>query len=294
MSVLDLIVDNKVFLMGLDDLFREIMKKAERTELLPCARRVCEVLEIEKADVPVEGYYYEDAELTEYFLRMRALQAVERGRRAEVDHEAAFIRLNEVTSSALFGDASDGDKLLPQAIDPLAKALRQTPMNDWSLERLTAAASQIAEGTDDHSLVGLASLAKDPWVLAALRETVALYGAMLAGGAPDKIVYHWTVDPLIVDRSKRFIADCSALFDAQIPEPCEENAETYWNACSLHEAVGRCISIGCDDTVRPNRYYHWAIHSETEIHEFWKDELWTTQRYRKDVLDEDDESIITL
>ncbi|MEM9251068.1 MAG: hypothetical protein AAGB29_01845 [Planctomycetota bacterium] len=294
MSALNLIVDNKVFLMGLDDLFREILKNAERTELLPCARRVCEVLEVEKADAPVEGYYYEDEELTEYFLRMRALQAVEQTRRAEVDHEAAFIRLKEVTSSALFGDASDGGKLLPQAVDPLAKALKQTPMSGWSLERLTTAASQIAEATDDHSLVGLASLAQDPWVLAALRETVALYSMDLAGGAPDKIVYHWAVDPLIVDRSKRFIADCSALFDAQLPEPCEGNAETYWNACSLDEAVGRCISIGYDDSTIPNRHYHWAIHSETEVHEFWKDELWTTQRYRKDVLDYDDESIIEL
>jgi hypothetical protein len=68
------IVDNRVFLLGLDELYREAMKRHEREELLGCARETAGALSVAAAEVPVEGYYSEDERLTEYFLLVRVLQ----------------------------------------------------------------------------------------------------------------------------------------------------------------------------------------------------------------------------
>ena len=40
------VVDNRVFVLGLDKLYRDAMKQHEREELLLCARRVAEVLQV--------------------------------------------------------------------------------------------------------------------------------------------------------------------------------------------------------------------------------------------------------
>ncbi len=61
------VITNRIFLLGLDELYREAMKQNERGELLACARITAKALSLEPADVPVEGYYSEDDELTEYF-----------------------------------------------------------------------------------------------------------------------------------------------------------------------------------------------------------------------------------
>jgi len=60
------VVDDRVFLLGLDQLYREAMKWHERGELLTCARRVAATLGVSPADVPIEGYYGEDEDLAEY------------------------------------------------------------------------------------------------------------------------------------------------------------------------------------------------------------------------------------
>ena len=74
------IVDNRVFLLGLDELYRDAVKPHERGELLDCAREVADVLHVESEDIPIEGYYSEHPQLTEYFKLMRALQAAPKGR----------------------------------------------------------------------------------------------------------------------------------------------------------------------------------------------------------------------
>ena len=47
------VVNNRVFLLGLDALYRKAMKRHERVELLICARKVAGALRIRPADVPV-------------------------------------------------------------------------------------------------------------------------------------------------------------------------------------------------------------------------------------------------
>jgi hypothetical protein len=49
------IVDNRVFLLGLDELYREAMKRHERDELLGCARETGSALAIPPADVPTDA-----------------------------------------------------------------------------------------------------------------------------------------------------------------------------------------------------------------------------------------------
>ncbi len=63
--------------------------------------------------------------------------------------------------------------------------------------------------SDDYSLVDLAALARDPVLLAALRETAVLYAAVAIGGAA------WTADPeyirevdeILQTRAARFVED---------------------------------------------------------------------------------------
>lgn len=49
------IVDNRTFLLGLDKLYRDAMKRHERGELLHCARRVAVALQVAPAAGPVAG-----------------------------------------------------------------------------------------------------------------------------------------------------------------------------------------------------------------------------------------------
>ncbi len=75
------VVDNRVFLLGLDALYRAAVKPHERGELRDAARCVAHDLGVGPADVPVEGYYAEDPQLAEYFGLIRALQGVPEERR---------------------------------------------------------------------------------------------------------------------------------------------------------------------------------------------------------------------
>ena len=278
------IVTNQVFLLGLDELYRTAMKRHESAELLECARNVASTLGVAPADVPIEGYYTESSELTEYFQLVRSLQDQPIDRETELPESEPYSRLVAVTSSPLFGIPTPGDSLLPSGADPLTVALSDTFPN-WTIETLTSAAYDIASNSDDFSLVALAALSKDPVALTALRESVVLYAMALAGAAWSEPEYVWEVDLEIENRSKRFVETFNQLFNDSIPLPSSENAEIFWNAYDFSKIMGRCVRIGFDDSVTPVKYYHWAIdRTETYEHkttDFWDHEIWTTQRYRE-------------
>jgi hypothetical protein len=287
------VVDNRVFLLGLDELYRRAMKRVESLELLACAREVALTLRVAPATGPVEGYYAEDARLTEYFQLMRALQAQPNGRAAEVEQLRAYERLYEVTSSPLFGRPRDEDKLLPTGQDALTQALETTPRRHLTIPGVTARAEEAARAMDDYSLVGLAARTKDAVVLTALRESVVLYArvavlGMAPGGMPRQ-VYEWHVDPELAKQADRFIRVFNTLCptDRPLPEAAAKNARMFWGACDVMGIVGRCVRIGHDDTVRPTEHYHWALRrpaAQLEVEEFWAPEIWTTERYRRDRL----------
>lgn len=278
-------VTNRVFLLGLDELYRQAMKRHESAELLQCAEEVASVLSLVPGNGPVEGYYSESPELTRYFQLVRTLQTVPQERKVEVSGVKSFQRLQQVTQSPIFGTPANQPYLLPASKDALSIAMKQT-FPAWTIANLTAETFHIAIDSDDYSLVAIAALSKDPVVLAACRESVVLYAFAVAGSAyiSEEPEYLWQVDPLIAQRATKFVRTFNQLFNESLPEPTSKHAREYFVACREWKLVGRCVRIGFDDSSKPIRHYHWAITQGTDqplmIEEFWDNELWTTQRYQ--------------
>jgi hypothetical protein len=280
------VVDDRVFLLSLDEQYRASMKLAEMLELLPCARRVAEALQVSPAQVAVEGYYGESQDLTEYFRLVRALQDVNESETSSVDGMPEFQRLLEVTSSAIYGRPIHNRKLLPMGRDPLSRAMWDVRL--WTVPELVAAAHRIAVDGDDFSLVGLAAFADDAVVLAALRESVVLYAEIVALGGepldPPSVRYEWRVSEELARRAARFVDTFNALFGKRLPPAEARFAPAYWTSWSEARIEGRCVRLGGDDRTDPPMYYHWAIctdrSEEQVVQEFWAPEVWTTDRYR--------------
>lgn len=285
--VVQRVVDNRVMLLGLDELYRSAMKEHERTELLVCAQLVSSALHQAPANVPVEGYYSEDPALATYFRLMRALQEVVLERASEVEAMPEFRRLLAVTSSPIFGTPVR-ERLLPTGRDPLSAALHAVDTAQWSVPRLTAEAAKAARATDDFSLVGLAARAEDPVVLAALRESVVLYAMRTLSRAPamPRFEYLWRVDDALAAAAQRFVDAYNGLFGLELPPPTARYARIFWDAFAEADVIGRCVLLGGTD--RPVRYYHWAVCRGAEdslsVHEFWHAQIVTTERYRRDDL----------
>jgi hypothetical protein len=279
------VVDDRVFLLGLDYFYREPMKRFEAAELLPCARSVAAALRVRPATGPVEGYYADSPALTEYFQLMRALQEQPLERERDVQAMKQFRRLLEVTSSPAFGRAVREEKLFPAGRDPLSQALLDTSP-EWTVPCLVDAAHHAALSWDDYSLVGLAARIRDPVVLTALRESVVVYTETITLGMPQfRPVYEWRVSPDLVKQAERFIREFHRFVPGAIPAPSAENAQRYYEAFGENDVAGRCVRIGKDPA---GRQYHWAIHvidDALAFEDFWSDELWTTQRYRAERLD---------
>jgi len=68
-----LAVTNRVFLLGLDELYRNSMQRLESGRLLDCARALARRLRVRAAGGSVEGYYVESPELAQYFQLIREL-----------------------------------------------------------------------------------------------------------------------------------------------------------------------------------------------------------------------------
>jgi len=278
------VVDNRVFLLGLDEMYREAMKRNERNELLTCAEQVATALKVPPADVPIEGYYVEDDRLTRYFRLMRALQAEKLERASEVDHLDEFQRLLQVTSSGMFG-VPERMNLLPKGADPLSMALVEVA--EWTVPTLVEAAGRIARKTDDFSLVGLGARAEDPVALAAMRESAVLYALEItASELPPIHRYRWGVEADLVEAASRFVAAYWTLFDRDFPPPEERYAKAFWVAAQRAKVIGRCVRLG--HTPDGRQHYHWAVIQTRQrdygVHEFWDSDLWTTDRYQRERL----------
>lgn len=288
-GAIECIVDDRVFLLGLDDLYRRAMMRHESTELLACARRVARELGVSPAAVPVEGYYVASAQLTEYFRLIRALQTLNRTSASQMAKSRELRRLQTVLSAPLFGRAVQGDALLPGARDSLSDAVEESGADPagWTVASLVALASARARATGDISLVGLAALVGDAVVLAASRESMVLYALSGATAAPPMeelpgVMYVWRVTEELARRASRFVSTFNALFADALPEPIAGNAKLFFDAADQDAIVGRCVCLG--QTTSPPRFYHWAIRRRpdgtSEVEEFWASEIWTTARYR--------------
>ncbi|RPH99197.1 MAG: hypothetical protein EHM72_11805 [Calditrichaeota bacterium] len=236
-------------------------------------------------NVPVEGYYHETSQLTEYFLSIRTLQNLNQDRLPTVADLPEFQRLTQVLASPLFGILVPSERLLPLIKDPLTIALEKT-FPDWTVPNLTASAHAIAREGQDISLVGLGAWMKNEVILAALRESIVLYAGFFLGAAkhPPKPRYIWHVDKELVERANLFIITFNRLMKEKIPRADPQNAQAYWEAGDQNFIIGRCVRLGGDDSVSPTRYYHWAIRrshgNALMVHDFWHHEVWTTERYQ--------------
>jgi len=108
----EVIVDDRVFVLGLDYLYREAMKTFEAERLLPCVEQLAQALSVTPEEIPIEGYYSESRALRQYFKTMRALQEVPRTREPQVKGLEAFETLLKILTSGLFGEPVYKGKLL--------------------------------------------------------------------------------------------------------------------------------------------------------------------------------------
>ncbi len=287
MALAPSVVDGRVLLLGLDQMYRGRMKRHEAGELRRCAQRVAEVLSLSPGLSAGEGYYTETAELEEYFTLMRTLQQAPLSLRRRVATLPEFQRLMEVVTSPIFGTPLDQGLLLPTSADPLYWALKHTDPRDYSVLGITRRAHEEVLARGDRSFVGLAALIEDPVVLAALRESLVLYAAVPTMSAdlsgPE---YVWNVSDDLSERAGLFVKTFNNLFAESLPEPVPENAELFYEACDPGEILGRCARIAYDDSRRPPEHYHWAVYRnrsrELVVEDFWDADLWTTDRYRRE------------
>jgi hypothetical protein len=164
-------VDDRAFVVGLSELFREEMKSYEAATLLPIAEAACKVLGLSPVMVPVEGYYTESVELERYFRLIRALQDADIHEVSPDPGKDTIYRLREVLTSPAMGRVEDNDRVLPRTTSPLGEALRI--LSNWSIDALSRQAVQLVR-KDDAGLVAVAASSGDPVALCVARESMAL------------------------------------------------------------------------------------------------------------------------
>ena len=281
-------VENRSLVLALDKLYRDRMKVFEIERLLPASQTLVKQLSLSVVDVPIEGYYIESKELTEYFLNIRTLQEQDIVEKQKVIHLESYNLLYEVMSSEIYG-LQGQNKFFPQRFDSLYFALDTTHPSDWKVKKLTEKAHNFSIEKNDISLVGIAAFIKDSVVLTALRESVVLYGAIAAasGFMMDTPIYKyvWDVEKELENKVNQFIKSFNALTSSKILKACSATAEYFYEAYIDNDIFGRCVRIGFDDSKYPVDNYHWAINQENDnmtVDEFWSTEVWTTERYQNE------------
>lgn len=282
-------VDNRAFVLGLNELYRDEMKQLESYRLLPYAQAVATKLHMTPGEFPIEGYYSETPKLKEYFNLMRTLQSLDEEERKRVKHLPEFQFLDRLTRSCIYGRPDeDARKLLPRALDPLALALKDCAP-DWNVDRLMRAAYEAALRYKDFSLVGLASRTRDPIAVTATRESSVLYAEVVCLGVGDgpEVRYEWAVDDALAEAANRFIAAFNGFVRGALPRAEAANAKIFYESYAGSECVGRCVRIGM--TPEGAGHYHWAVamvepepgSRVLEVDEFWSQDVWTTESYRQ-------------
>lgn len=257
------VVDNRVFIIGLDDLYRSSMREFEESRLLECARSVARELGATPASGPVEGYYADSSALTEYFQLMRALQEFPGEDASRVQHRPAFSLLHAIATSGIYG-LPQGNELLPRCVDALSQALGDSACEQWSVARLVARAREVALKTGDFSLVALAARTGDPVALAATRESVVLYAAIELSDDDDAVEYDWQVDPELAAAANRFILTLNQ-FGAEHcrrPRPPPPAPTTRQRATPTWRAAASPLASTHDQAstiTGPSRVNRWPI-----------------------------------
>ncbi len=273
-----IVVDNRAFVVGLSELFRQEMKSYEVANLLPLAETACEALDLSPAVVQVEGHYTESAELERYFRLIRALQNAEIREVTPGSAKDAIFRLREVLASPAMGRVESKDKLLPRTTSPLSEAL--LILSNWSIDGLSRQAAQLVR-RDDAGLVAVAAAAGDPVALCVARESMALV-ADVEFAEIELPEFVWAVSERVAEVACRFVSALAETTGILLPEPETTSSHLYGQAARDAELAGRCILIG-ERFGNPYPYYHWYIDSndgQLTAKDFWSSNVWTTTTLR--------------
>lgn len=275
------VVDNRLFIIGLDELYRSSMKELEATHLLECARTVARALGATAVSAPVEGYYAESIALTEYFQLMRALQLLDEDQGWRVRQLREFSLLYAIATSGCHGQPEPGTLLLPRGVDALGRALYETPPEKWTVTLLVERARAIATTSGDFSLVALAARTGDSVAVAATRESVVLYEHMALLDI-NRDEYDWQVDAELAAVANQFIEAFNQFGGRPLPYADAASGEAYHEAAKDATLAGRCVALA--ENPATGSFYHWAIAGESlenfHVEEFWDAQLWTTSRYK--------------
>lgn len=272
------VVDDRAFVIGLSEMFREEMKTYEVTTLLPLAETACKALDLSPVMIPIEGYYTESVELERYFRLIRALQLADIREAPPGFGKDAIYRLHEVLTSPAMGRVEDSDRILSRTTSPLGEAL--CILSNWSIDGLSRQAAQLV-GTEDAGLIAVAATAGDPVALCVARESMALVADVeLADTEVPEFV--WAVSERVAEVAGRFVSVLAETTGIVLPEPAAASSRPYGQAARDAELVGRCILIG-ERFGNPYPYYHWYIDShdgQLTVKDFWSSNVWTTADLR--------------
>jgi hypothetical protein len=237
------VVDDRVFVLGLDELYRDAMKGHERGELRGCAERLAARLGVPPADVPVEGYYGEDEALTAYFRSFRALQGVPKERRTEVSKTPDYERLFAVATSPIYGVAVPNRYLLYGGRDPVLLAAVR--------ESVVLYAETMCTG-----------LPATPEYLWRVSPELERHGARFI---------------------ETFRALFPSTPPEHFGAPGPAAAEQYWDACQRNDFVGRCVRLAETDMDPIEYYHWAIRREgeSLNVEAFWSRDVWTTERYRR-------------
>lgn len=281
---MEIIVDDRTFVVGLSELFRQEMKAFEVATLLPLAEHACKVLDLSLPVVPVEGYYAESDELERFFRLVRAMQSADMCKVSPDAGVDAIKRLREVFTSPVMGRLEESDRVLPRTSSPFGEALRI--LADWSIMDLSRHAQQLVRA-DDAGLVAVAAATGDPLALCVARESVALTAdVMLAEVASPKFV--WAVSENVAGVAARFITALTETTGIMLPEPTATSSSLYGQTAQEADLLGRCILIG-ERSGNPYPYYHWYIDSQEGqrmVKDFWSSSIWTTDNLRQTLINQ--------
>lgn len=272
-------VDDRLFTLGLTELFRGEMKRHETENLLPLAIAVCREIAIDPSDAPIEGYYDETPELREFFRRVRALQDTRATVVLTPVAGHALKRLSATLNSPALGHVVDDGHLLARNTQVLGEALRISLR--WSIDELVLKAASMVR-KDDCDLVAVAATTGDALCLLVARESLALSADMEWAEQDDEPEYRWAVSEAVAAVAMRFVGALRQSTGIALPTPDRSNALRYGRAGTGVDLAGRCILLGRRSGTG-DVYYHWYVDAAggtPVVRDFWSAAVWSTQAVR--------------
>ena len=271
---MDILVTDRLFIIGLTELFRRQMKDHEINTLLPLAQKVCSILGLTPVNIPLEGYYADSPTLSQYFRLIRALQMAPSSEARKVSSTDAFRRLLAAYQSPAMGRIEDTPFLFPRTTSPLGEALKEP--HTWSIQGLTQRSQQLIRDSDA-GLIAVACASADPVAICVARETMALAADVeFADLEPPRFL--WKVSRDVAEVARRFITATAVSFGFTLPDPVEASAPVYGAASAGLDLAGRCILIGEHPGSEYGRY-HWYLSGQDTgmvVIDFWSLATWTT------------------